>query len=351
MTPDAETLAVARRPRRGWLVRLGLLTLAVAVAVVVIRIVGRIDWAAVRAALALLQWWQPIVLLGVVVVRQVLNGLPLAFYIRGVSVVQSTLNDLGAILMSAIAPPPSDLALRVAMFRSWGVPAAKGVAGTVMNTLTFYIIRFSAPALGFVLLAIAGRPAGIRWAELISIAIAVSITVGIFLVLHSEGLARTVGRRSGRLVRRVRRSVDPEAWAEACSGFRADIAATFRSGFPRSLLAMAGMLAVDFAVLLLCLRFVGLSASEVSMVDVAIAYLFAYPFTLFPFSGIGLVDALIVAGLVEAGGLEVEAAAVAGLVVWRVFTVGIPVLMGAGALGIWRRGLQPGIEADASAEP
>lgn len=342
MQPDAQLPAVAVRPRRGWLVRLGLLAVAVAAAVVVIRIVGRIDWGAVGDALGLLQWWQPIVLLGVVLVRQVLNGLPLAFYIRGVSVVQSTLNDLGAILMSAIAPPPSDLALRVAMFRSWGVPAATGVAGTVMNTLTFYIIRFSAPALGFVLLVVASRPAGIRWAELVSIAIAVGITVGIFLVLHSEGLARAVGRRFGQLARRVRRSVDPEAWAEACSAFRVDIAATFRSGFPRSLLAMAGMLVADFVVLLMCLRFVGLSATEVGILDVAIAYLFAYPFTLFPFSGIGLVDALIVAGLVEAGGLEVEAAAVAGLVVWRVFTVGIPVLMGLGALSIWRRGLPQG---------
>ncbi len=107
---------------------------------------------------------------------------------------------------------------------------------------------------------------------------------------------------------------------------------------------MAGMVATDFVALLLCLRFVGLSPTEVGVRDVAIANVFAYPFTLFPFSGIGLVDALIVAGLVEVGGLEVEPIAVAGLVVWRVFTVGIPVLMGVGALGVWRRGLPPGVD-------
>ena len=95
-------------------------------------------------------------LVAVVIVRQVLNALPLAFYIRGVSAYKATLNDLGAILMSVVAPPPSDLALRVAMFTSWGVAAAKGLAGTLMNTLTFYVVRFSAPAVGFVLL--------LRWA-------------------------------------------------------------------------------------------------------------------------------------------------------------------------------------------
>jgi putative heme transporter len=137
------------------------------------------------------------------------------------------------------------LGLLAAMFTSWGVPAAKGLAGTVMNTLTFYIVRFSAPAIGFVLLIAASRPVGVRGLEAISILIAVAIVVGVFLVLRSEALAATVGSTSGRLVRKVRRSVDPDAWAEACLTFRRDISANFRYGFWRSLLAMVGMLAAD----------------------------------------------------------------------------------------------------------
>jgi uncharacterized membrane protein YbhN (UPF0104 family) len=65
-----------------------------------------------------------------------------------------------------------------------------------------------------------------------------------------------------------------------------------------------------------------------------------YPFTLFPFSGLGIVDALILAALVESGGADVEATVeatvVAGLIVWRVFTVAGPVLMGVAAAH-WRR--------------
>src|SRR4051794_1068647 len=134
-----------------------------------------------------------------VVVRQILNALPLSLYIRGVSPYRATINDLGAILMSVVAPPPSDLALRVAMFTSWGVSAAKGLAGTVMNTLTFYVVRFSAPALGFILMLAAGRPPELRWLELLFVAVAIAIVVGIMLVLRSEGLARTVGTRAGGL--------------------------------------------------------------------------------------------------------------------------------------------------------
>jgi hypothetical protein len=314
-----------------------LLAVALVVSYVVVRLVGKVDWGEVRASLAHLDWWQAPVLLAVLVVRQVLNALPLSFYIPGVSPLRATQNDQVAILMSTIAPPPSDIALRMAMFSSWGVPVAKGMAGTVMNTLTFYIVRFGAPAVGFVLLATTGGELGYRFADLVSLAISAGILVGVLLVVRSDPLARAVGTRAGRVVRRVRRTVDPATWAEACVRFRGDVAVRFRYGFPRALLALAGMLVVDLTLLVLCLRFVGLDASEVGAVEVAIAYLFAYPFTIFPFSGIGIVDALILAGIVQAAGVEAEAAAVAGLVVWRVFTIGGPLALGAISLAAWRR--------------
>jgi putative heme transporter len=322
--------------RRRLVRRLALLALAVVLAVVIFHQVGRIDWDEVWDALGHLSWWQPLVLLVLVVGRQVLNALPLHFYIEGLSAFRATINDLGAILMAMVAPPPADYATRVAMFASWGIPAARGLAGAMMNTLTFYIARFSTPALGFVLLAVVGGDLSYRWVDLLFVAVAVGIVVCLVLVLRSDTLARTVGSRGGRLVRRFRRSVDPEAWAQGCADFRGHVAARVRHGFPRSLLATLGMLAVDLAMLVLCLRFVGVSSAEVGLADIAIAYLFAYPFTLFPMSGIGIVDALVVAGLVDAGGLEVEAPAVAALMIWRIFTVGVPVVLGVGAMALWK---------------
>jgi uncharacterized membrane protein YbhN (UPF0104 family) len=274
----------------------------------------------------------------VVVVRQVLNALPLSLYIPGVSPLRATVNDLGAILMSAVAPPPSDLALRVGMFNSWGVPTVKGLAGTVMNTPTFYIVRFAAPLGGFVLLALAERRASFALIDLVCVAIAISILVGVLLVVRSEQLATRVGSWAGRTAHPVRRRVDPDAWTRACVDFREQIASRFRYGFPRSLLGLCGMLPADLTVLTLSLRFVGVSVTEVPLVDIAIVYLFAYPLTLFPFSGIGILDAVILAALVESGGHDVEAASVAGLVVWRVFTLALPIAMGVAAVAAWRRG-------------
>lgn len=329
-------MALATGPSRGWLRRLVLLALGLVVAYVVIDRVGRIDWSAVGDALAHLSWWQPFVLLAVVVVRQVLNAIPLHFYIEGLSVARATQNDLGAILMANVAPSPADYALRTAMFVSWDIPAPRGLAGALMNTLTFYMARFSAPLVGFVLLAAVGGGPAYRWGDLLSLAIAGAIVLGVVLVLRSDALARTVGLRSGRVVRRFRRGVDPERWAQGCVEFRGHISSRFRYGFPRSLAGMAGLLASELLLLLLCVRFVGIGRAEVGAVDVAIAFLLAYPLTILPFLGIGIVDALIVAALVEAGGPAVEAPAVAALVVWRVFTLGVPIAMGVGALALWR---------------
>jgi uncharacterized membrane protein YbhN (UPF0104 family) len=317
--------------------RLVLLAVAAVATVLIVRLVGQVDWSEVWDSLTHLAWWHAPLLAALLLVRQVLNAWPLALYIPGVSVYRATLNDQVAILMSTVAPPPSDLALRLSMFSSWGVPVSKGLAGTVMNTLSFYVVRFGAPAAGFVLLLVTGQSAGLRWADLVSIAVAVVILVGVNLVVRSEPLADWVGRTAAGLAGRVRRGIDGDAWARACVEFRTDIADRFHTGFPRALLVLSAMLATDLTLLVLCLRFVGVDANEVGVAEIAVAYLFAYPFTLFPLQGIGVVDALLLAALVEAGGIEVEAAAVAALVVWRVFTLGGPLVLGAIGLAAWRR--------------
>jgi uncharacterized membrane protein YbhN (UPF0104 family) len=181
-----------------------------------------------------------------------------------------------------------------------------------------------------------GDALGIRLIDLVSLAVAGTILVVLLLVMRSEALAATIGTRAGLLVRRVR-DVDPEAWSAACTRFRADIAARFEYGFPRSLAALAGMLLVDVGMLILCFRFVGLSRADAPMIEVIAAYLIAYPLTLFPFTGLGLVDSVVLAAVCAVGGLDIEATAIAALIVWRVFIVGGPLVLGVASLLIWRR--------------
>ena len=53
--------------------------------------------------------------------------------------------------------------------------------------------------------------------------------------------------------------------------------------------------------------------------------------------GLGILDALLVAAWTQVAGIEYEARIVAGLIVWRVFSLLVPMLLGVVALSWWRR--------------
>jgi hypothetical protein len=211
-----------------WVRRLVLLAVAVVATIAIVRLIGSIDWDAVWHSFGQLHWWQAPILLLVLVIRQILNASSLSFYIPGVSIYRATINDLSASSLSVVAPPPSDVALRIAMFKSWGVPTSAALAGTTMNTLTFYIVRFGTPLPGAVLIAIVGRSMGLRWLDVASVLISATVLTGVLLVVRSDAWARSVGRYAGQLVRRVRHTADPQACAANCAQFRDDIASRFK---------------------------------------------------------------------------------------------------------------------------
>jgi len=333
----AEGQARQRSSRRAWLTRLGMLAVAVAVVVGVPRLVGEIDWAAVRGAFEELAWWQAVLLALLVVPRQVAKALPKAWCIDGITMVRALVTDLATLLMLAVTPPPGYMALRLAMFGSWGVGLARGIAGSMLATAIFQLVRFSAPLFGFVLLFWTGDALSYWWLEALFVVGAVAGAVVLLQIMRSDSLARAIGEAGGRIACRVRPSVDPQRWARACVGFRADVAEPFRRGFARSVLSLWAMLLIDLAVLVLCLRFVGVPSVQLSLATIAVAYFFAFPFTFLPYDGIGVVDVMILAALVQSAGHAVEAPAIAALVVWRGFTVVQPIVMGGIAVVAWRR--------------
>jgi hypothetical protein len=90
--------------------------LVVVATVVAFRLIGQVDWEGVWRAMRHLAWWQVPLLLALLLVRQLLNSLPLALFIAGLSPYRAFLNDQVAVLIGTMFPPPSDLALRTAMF-------------------------------------------------------------------------------------------------------------------------------------------------------------------------------------------------------------------------------------------
>ena len=50
--------------------------------------------------------------------RQVLNAVPLSQFVEGLGLRRSVQNDLAANLLGTVSPPPGDVVIRVAMFGS-----------------------------------------------------------------------------------------------------------------------------------------------------------------------------------------------------------------------------------------
>lgn len=330
-SPDKRTLLA-----RGWIRRLLLLAVSLLLAVAIFRFVQNVDWQSVGEALTHLTWWQPLILLGFLLVRQLLNAAPLSYYIHGVSLYRATINDLAAATLTAFAPPPSDMALRVSIFASWGIKPSTALAGITMNAMTFFIVRFSAPLAGFILVALSGYPLGFRWLDILSLAIAAFLVVGVLLIVRAETLAFRVGSFSGKVMRRFKSGIDPDHWGAACTNFRAELAERFTYAFPRALVASALMVACDFLILLLAIRFVGVSPESLSVIGVAIAFLFAFPLTAFPVTGLGVVDTLILVACTEMAGQGIAEPVLAALAIWRVFTLGGPFVMGVLATVLWK---------------
>lgn len=333
-------------PWRRWVRPVVLFALAVAVAWIVVGFIGAIDWGTVRDGLGHLALWQLPVLILVVIVRQVLNAAPLAIFIPGLGMSRAFVNDQASILMCTVAPPPSDLVIRVSMFKSWGIEVSRALAGVVMNTVSFYITRWYAPVIGFVLVLYDRFDQTFGWAALVGGLAAAALVVAVRIIASGERAARWIGQLAGRIVRRVRSSVDPQAWADAVSQFRVHVLDKLRRGLPRSLLALLAMMVCDAFVLVLAIRFVDVPADALPTVEIIAAYMVTYPLTMFPVFGIGILDAASLAIMVGYAGLAYESYLVAALVVWRVVTIGTPLALGAIAIPVWKRMSPPVDQAE-----
>ncbi|HSK37984.1 MAG TPA: YbhN family protein, partial [Actinomycetota bacterium] len=92
-----------------------------------------------------------------------------------------------------------------------------------------------------------------------------------------------------------------------------------------------------FLVLLLALRHVGVSGSEVSWVEALAAFALVRLLSAFPVTpgGLGVVELGLAAALVLAGGEEAQV--VAAVLVFRVLTFVLPIPIGALTWWLWRR--------------
>jgi uncharacterized membrane protein YbhN (UPF0104 family) len=240
-------------------------------------------------------------------------------------------------------PPPSASIVQFGYFRGGGyAPDAAGLAA--LGSFIFPTIgRFVLPLVALVLLLVTGEVSGSIWlAAALSLTITVVAGIAAFFFLRGEHSARWLGGKAQRplswiLVKFKRDPVENAAGKAA--EFRIKVLIILREGWALGSVGVAANLFLTYLILLAALRFVGVSAAELSAADAFAAFAVAFwagavlPIT---GSGLGVVDTVLIAMLFELGGASDDALLAAALL-WRVFYSVITLPLGAITLGRFRK--------------
>jgi uncharacterized membrane protein YbhN (UPF0104 family) len=159
----------------------------------------------------------------------------------------------------------------------------------------------------------------------------------LLLVLAQERWAVLLGRLGAQVAQRLRREADPDQWSRTVVDFRSRVAAGLPTRLARSLVALVLMVLADATILTLALRFTGVDADRLPLLLVVGTFCTAYPLTVMPLFGFGVLDATLLAAYTDVAGLEAEPSIVAALAIWRGVTLLGPLALGALVTLNWRR--------------
>jgi uncharacterized membrane protein YbhN (UPF0104 family) len=226
------------------------------------------------------------------------------------------------------------------MLRSWGFGARPAGLAVAVSGIWNQLANLAFPVVALALLTVTGQdhPA-LRTAALVAVGILVVVFVSFGLTLSRPGRAREIGAWSARIVNRLKRIVrrGPVSWgADSFVGFRAQALHLLRRRWHVITVGtLVGHLTV-FVLLVVCLRVVGVTASEVSGVEAFAAWALVRILGAIPLTpaGVGVVEIGLTGALVAFGASNAEA--VTATLLYRALTVLPTLALGLLAAATWR---------------
>jgi putative heme transporter len=303
-----------------------------------------IDYQQVWDALTGLDAREVAVLFGLGLARIPTEAVMYRAFLPGLRLWRGTEAYLSSNLAGQVLPPPGASVVQYGYFRGGGyAPDAAGLAA--LGSFVFPTIgRFLLPFIALVLVLVTGEIHGsILLAGGISLALTAIAGIAGYYFLREERSARWLGAKAQRPLSwiLVKLKRDPlEDGAGRAAHLRADTLTVLHEGWVLGSVGVAANLFLTYLILLAALRFVGVSGFELSAVDAFAAFAVAFwAGAVFPItgSGLGVVDAVLVAMLVELGSAS-DDALVAAALLWRVFYSFIPLPLGAITLSRFRKG-------------
>ena len=302
-----------------------------------------IDYQEVWDALTELDGWEVAALLALGLARVPTEGLMYRAFLPGLSFWRGTEAYLSSNLAGQVLPPPAPSIVQYGYFRGGGYgPDAAGLAA--LGSFLFPTIgRLLLPLVALVVLLATGEVNdSLLLAGEISLVVTVAAGVAGYQFLRGERSARWLGAKLQRplswILIRLKRDPIEDAAGRAAQ-LRTSTLAVLRQGWALGSIGVAANLFITYLILLAALRFVGISATELPAADAFAAFAIAFwAGAVFPItgSGLGVVDAVLIAALIELSSAS-DDALVAAALLWRVFYSVIPLAPGAITLSRFRK--------------
>lgn len=317
-------------------------SIAVVVAVFVFFLPRIADYRDVLDVVRGLEWQEWLVLAGAIVLNLStfpppwMAALPGLGYRQGMAMTQAST----ALAIVSPAGAAVGMAGSYSMLRSWGFDSRPVGLAVAVTGIWNQLANLAFPVVALALLTSQGQdnPA-LRTAALVAVVVLVVILASFVLVLARARWARRIGDLAARLAIRANRVVRRPApgWGgESFVTFRwQTLGLLERRWHVLTLGTLAGHLTV-FVLLLVSLRIVGVTASEVTGVEAFAAWALARILGALPLTpgGVGIVEIGLTGALVAFGAPNAEA--VAATLVYRAATVLPTLALGLLAAATWR---------------
>jgi uncharacterized membrane protein YbhN (UPF0104 family) len=332
----------ARRPSNARRIVQGLVSLVLVVAILWFVFKG-IDFAQVWAEIRAMTWLELTTLLVVSLWNLATYAFVWVSVTPGLSYTNATVLTQSATAVSNTLPGGSAIGIGLTynMLGSWGFSRSRSTLAVLVSGVWNSFAKLGLPVLALALVALQGNASPARvTAALAGIGGLVAAVLVFAAMLRSEEGARRVGLLAGRIASRCLRLVGRrpvKGWELATTKFRVRTIGLIS----RRWLWITGVSLVShlslYLVLLLSLRHVGVSDAAVGWAEVLAVFAFARLATAIPFTpgGVGVVEAVLIGGLVAAGGDKAKV--VAAVLVYRALTWLLPIPIGILTYLWWRR--------------
>jgi putative heme transporter len=320
----------------------GLLSL-VLVVVIFWYVFKSIDFQQVWAAIRAMTWLELTTLFLLAIWNLATYGLVWVSVTPGLSYSQATVLTQSSTAVANTVPGGSAIGIGMtySMLGSWGFSKSKSTLAVLVSGVWNSFAKLGLPVLALALVALQGRASTARvTAALIGLGGLAAAVLVFAAMLRSEQGASRVGIQAGRLVSRCLRLVGRppvRGWELATTKFRVRTIGLISSRWVWiTVTSLVSHLSL-YLVLLLSLRHVGVSDAEVSWAEVLAVFAFARLATAFPITpgGLGVVEAVLIGGMIAAGGDKSQVAA--AVLVYRALNWLLPIPIGVCTYLWWRK--------------